>query len=177
MITKKKLYWRTNETDYSVHLQTTKTRYAYNFAVYVDEQILYVPMYTARNESEKQNKIGCRIANDDYYVADVLPTVTISSNLTNDPATYQDPIVVNFVEMSLTVAINNSIELQYRDYNNNWVTFVTLPAGATYVDGGGGYRIPSQSWRVKVGSWTSSFTQNTGNDRTNRTIPEAYWGV
>lgn len=181
MITKKKLHWIKNGQEYSAHLITNRlphrpvTPPVCQLAVQVDGQTLYTDNTSV---SHIDNMLSFKSGNYTRYVKDIVPTVTIASSITNNPAPYLNPRVVNWIEMTLNVAINNPIELQY--YNRNeysWVTLLTLPANSVSAYDDGGYRLPDEKWRVKVGSWTSEFNQRTGSDSTTRNIPEAQWGV
>jgi hypothetical protein len=179
MITKKKLHWIKNGTEYSAHLITSRlphrpvTPPVCQLAVQVDGQTLYTAD-TSVNPID--NMLSFKRGVYTRWVKDIVPTVTIASSITSNPAPYSYPRVVNWIEMTLNVAINNPIELQYY-VNYAWVTLLTLPAGSVSAYDSGGYRLPDDKWRVKVGSWTSMFQQYTGSDSTTRNIPEAYWGV
>ena len=179
MITKKKLHWIKNGTEYSAHLITSRyphrpvTPPVCQLAVQIDGQTLYTDD-TSVNHID--NMLSFKNGNYTRYVKDVTPIVTISSNITDNPIPYNWNVLVNSCTMKLTVGINNKIELQYSN-NSTWTTFLELPADSTYVSLESAIRVASQSWRIKIGSWTSTFTQYTGDDTTTRNIPEAQWGV
>lgn len=184
MITRKKLCWMKNGQIYSAHLLTNKALLQRNLAVYADGENYYVRCTTG-SSSNMLSFIAQLYGTTfpvPHYVQDVTPKLTVQSNLTHNPAPYVSPDVVNSLSMSLNVAINNIITLQYKD-GNSWYTLLTLPAGATSATfENTGSRIASNSWRVTVSKswlryWSSSWTQSYGSATKTISIPEEWWGV
>jgi hypothetical protein len=179
MITKKKLHWIKNGTEYSAHLMTGRlphrpvTPPVCQLAVQVDGQTLYTDDTSV---SHIDNMLSFKSGNYTRYVKDIVPTIVIASNIADDPQPYKERYRIDSLSMSMNVSINNQIELQY-NYLDTWNTFMILPADATYASLGSGVRIDYLWWRIKIGSWTNEFYQYTGSDSTTRQIPEAQWGV
>ena len=74
-------------------------------------------------------------------------------------------------------SINNNIDLQYQASDCSWTTVLRLPAGATVVNNSD-VRTNSTTFRLKIGSWTSSaFSLSDSYGTVSRDIPEAQWGV
>lgn len=181
MITKKKLHWIKNGTEYSVHVMTSRLAHrpgippVCQLAVQVDEQTLYTGN-TAVGSSN--NMLFFSKGGYQRYVKDIVPTIVIASNIDYAPQPYNDPYKISNLSMTMNVSINNQIELQYRaNYLGTWHTLMTLPADATYASLDYTIRRDSLRWRIKIGSWTNEFKQYTGYDTTTREIPEAQWGV
>ena len=181
MITKKKLHWKKNGTEYSAHLITNRLPHrpvippVCQLAVQVGGQTLYT---ADTSVSHIDNMLSFKRGVYTRWVKDIVPTIVIASNIAYDPQPYKYPYQINSLSMSMNVSINNQIELQYRaNYLGTWHTLMTLPADATYASLDSSIRIESLRWRIKIGSWTNEFNQYAGNDSTTRQIPEAQWGV
>ena len=180
MITKKKLHWKKNGTEYSVHLITNRlphrpvTPPVCQLAVQVGGQTLYT---ADTSVTRINNMLSFKSGNYTRWVKDIIPTIVIASNITYNPQPYEDPYRIDSLSMTMNVSINNQIELQYKSYLGTWYTIMTLPVDATYASLGYTIRLNSLDWRIKIGNWTNSFSQYTGSDSTTRQIPEAQWGV
>ena len=110
-------------------------------------------------------------ADDCLSAGSYVNTATITGNVTYNPAPYQDPYVINSLSLAINFAINEAIELQAQ-FNNNWTTVLTLPAGGVNASLSGTPRWAGTNCRLKIGDWTSAHF-NISDGTKNIELPES----
>ena len=93
-------------------------------------------------------------------------TARIAYNTSSNPEPYKDPYVINSLSLTLTQGIENIVELQAQ-FNGNWMTVLTLPAGGVSVSLSGTPRWPGTTCRLKIDEWTSAHFDINGSGSKN----------
>ena len=110
-------------------------------------------------------------ADDCLSAGSYVNTAIIKYNVSYNPAPYLDPYVINSLSLSINYAIDKVIEVQAQ-FNSNWTTVLTLPAGGVNVSLTGTPRWAGTNCRLKIEDWTSAHFSVSGSGSKNIELHE-----
>lgn len=116
---------------------------------------------------------GNNLRNEKYRSGETEAVATASGTIAYDPQPYEDPY--SYTNLTLNCSHTMSEVIQLQNYvDNSWVTILELPAGGQSTSSSSG-RLKSNTWRVKVGDWTSYEFNINGSSNIN--IPQTIYAA